>query len=672
MAGNKPVNSTYYFPCDIEIMASGIRPDQIDQINTGRYHLNKEIKTFNINFEVDATDTGGTINGYTKTAYNFVRTANIHMDPYDANTIWADNLLYVAEPSSDDYIFSYWTYGEGFSEDMQGEVVGNDLRLYFESYNYENEVTFVAHFTNDKRKAKAVFTAENQKGNLKFVYDEINYEVGKDGVLAVYAVNPNCNTYNPPAWYKLIGEYGKVGDDRPVVAIDPVIENNSSKGVSVEFDNTFAAYDQLTSMSCWFMPSVSNKDQDNLYVPFSDKPYITTQTDEVSFELDLSNVNTTSLASVGYMFGGSGAISDYGGTTLNTIKLTMPTNCKLTSLDAWFANCVRLKDIEFTNIFDTSNVTSMAYMFYNCPNLVYDYTGSTVDLPSILDKFNTSKVTDMSYMFAQTQTVYSRKFWPAVNPETGKEDTYPAKINFPTSGSFTTENVENFEGMFSGYYNAKSITVTGNFVVKAENSEKGISMQRMFANNPYMESVNLPTSFDTSNVKYMGHMFYNDYRLGYVAPPAGEDPDITKFKKASECIVVGNNGTINLNSAIETNSMFYCCKSLAVFDLTKTRCEMIDGMIVGAILDAYGMFNDCVSLQTLDLSNYYIIKQGTDDINPYEKVTTSTTTYGPGGTSAAIAHVVHPSYALACDSLQNLHTFIIGNNADSNDDYWLQ
>ncbi len=120
------------------------------------------------------------------------------MDPDAENTIWEDNLLYVAEPSSDNYAFMYWTYGPGFGE-LEGEIVQNDLMLRFESQNYEDEVTFVAHFTNDPRKAKAIFTASNGQGNLKFVYDDETYEPGQNGVLAVYNVNPNCNSYNLPA-----------------------------------------------------------------------------------------------------------------------------------------------------------------------------------------------------------------------------------------------------------------------------------------------------------------------------------------------------------------------------------------------------------------------------------------------------------------------------------------
>ncbi len=124
------------------------------------------------------------------------------------------------------------------------------------------------------------------------------------------------------------------GDDHTVNYIDEVIENNAPNGVTVTFDSSFKDYDQLKSMSCWFIPCVSNNDQNKLYVPFSTKPFVTTQEDVVEFALDLTNVNTTGLNDLSYMFGGHNSVSDYGGTTLNKITLTMPEAFKTTSLRA--------------------------------------------------------------------------------------------------------------------------------------------------------------------------------------------------------------------------------------------------------------------------------------------------------------------------------------------------
>ena len=61
-------------------------------------------------------------------------------------------------------------------------------------------------------------------------------------------------------------------------------------------------------------------------------------------------------------------------------------NPNASNMFGWFVN---LKEINFGRNFDTSNVTNMSYMFYNCRSL------TKLDLSS----FNTSKLVNMSKMF---------------------------------------------------------------------------------------------------------------------------------------------------------------------------------------------------------------------------------------------------------------------------------
>lgn len=87
-------------------------------------------------------------------------------------------------------------------------------------------------------------------------------------------------------------------------------------------------------------------------------------------------------------------------------------------MNCMFYNCNRLKSIPKIDI-DTSNVTDMGWMFYNCDSLIsleflnYLNTANVQNMRSMfrhyggysstnilnLSNFNTSKVTDMSYMF---------------------------------------------------------------------------------------------------------------------------------------------------------------------------------------------------------------------------------------------------------------------------------
>ncbi len=88
----------------------------------------------------------------------------------------------------------------------------------------------------------------------------------------------------------------------------------------------------------------------------------------------------------------------------------------ITSMGSMFMGC---KDITVCNInIDTSNVTDMSYMFYDCTSLQELKLG---------DKFNTSNVTNMAYMFSECESLTS----------------------LPDISKWNTSNVTNMGGMFS-------------------------------------------------------------------------------------------------------------------------------------------------------------------------------------------------------------------------------
>lgn len=194
---NKVLGNASCVPFDSNYFYEGIRSEA--EIYTGTFTLRDAIVSHKVHFIVDDTDKGGSINGKDATYYDFIETCSVHPDTEDENVLWAENSRYVATPNDAQHRFLYWTFGEGFADEDKGNVVPNDYSMQFNKYEYENEVQFVAHFTDDLNVAKAIFTAENGKGQMKFVYDENEYIVGQDGVLAVYNINPNCNDYNLPA-----------------------------------------------------------------------------------------------------------------------------------------------------------------------------------------------------------------------------------------------------------------------------------------------------------------------------------------------------------------------------------------------------------------------------------------------------------------------------------------
>ena len=139
-------------------------------------------------------------------------------------------------------------------------------------------------------------------------------------------------------------------------------------------------------------------------------------------------------------------------------------NPNASNMFGWFVN---LKAINFGDSFDTSNVTNMSYMFYNCRNL------TNLDLSC----FNTSKVTNMAYMFSGCSNLTSLNL-------TG----------------FDTSNVTGMSCMFSRCGSLTSLDVGG------FDTSNVMQMSCMFNNCSGLTSLNL-SSFDTSNVTTMFGMF---------------------------------------------------------------------------------------------------------------------------------------------------------------------
>ena len=92
---------------------------------------------------------------------------------------------------------------------------------------------------------------------------------------------------------------------------------------------------------------------------------------------------------------------EYKGSELNNELLNLDTS-NLSTMATMFYYCDNLVILNVSN-FNTNNVNNMRYMFYSCNHLI------NLDLSN----FDTSKVTDMSYMFAnceKLQTLDIRNF----------------------------------------------------------------------------------------------------------------------------------------------------------------------------------------------------------------------------------------------------------------------
>ena len=96
--------------------------------------------------------------------------------------------------------------------------------------------------------------------------------------------------------------------------------------------------------------------------------------------MGMENLNTSNVTDMGSMF--------YECSALTTLDVSNFNTSNVTNMSCIFRGCQFLKNIDVSN-FNTSNVTDMALMFYGCSAL------TSLDLSN----FNTSNVTDMYGMF---------------------------------------------------------------------------------------------------------------------------------------------------------------------------------------------------------------------------------------------------------------------------------
>ncbi len=152
-----------------------------------------------------------------------------------------------------------------------------------------------------------------------------------------------------------------------------------------------------------------------------------------------------------------------------------------------------LRQITFQNCFDTSDTTSMSFMFDDCSSL------TSLDVSG----FDTSNVTDMSWMFVNCSSLTSLDVSGFdTSNVTGMRCMF-ADCSSLTSldvSSFDTSNVTIMGGMFNGCSSLTSLDVSG-----FDTSNVTI-MSWMFAGCSSLTSLDV-SSFDTSKVTNMWWMF---------------------------------------------------------------------------------------------------------------------------------------------------------------------
>ena len=102
--------------------------------------------------------------------------------------------------------------------------------------------------------------------------------------------------------------------------------------------------------------------------------------------MDLSNLNTSSVTNMSYMF--------YACSKLSSLNVTGWNTGSVTDMSYMFNSCSDLDEIIGYENWDTSSVTTMRSMFYSCSS----YSATLTFKPN-LSNWDTSNVTSMYNMF---------------------------------------------------------------------------------------------------------------------------------------------------------------------------------------------------------------------------------------------------------------------------------
>lgn len=226
--------------------------------------------------------------------------------------------------------------------------------------------------------------------------------------------------------------------------------------------------------------------------------------------LDLTNIKTSRVADMGYMFTAC--------TSLKTIAFGDFDTANVERMEAMFADCWSLESLDLSG-FITNKVTNMKLMFAGCSSL------KALDLSS----FDTSEVMDMTFMFGIG--MYSDR------PIIGAIFVGCNSLESLDLHTFNTSKVVYMNGMFRDCLSLKSVNVSGWDTSKVEN------FNSLFSGCASLESVDV-SSFDTQKVTQMGFMFENCASL--------KSLDLSYF---------------NTSNVVNMDSMFYGCDDLQSLDI---------------------------------------------------------------------------------------------------------
>ena len=257
-----------------------------------------------------------------------------------------------------------------------------------------------------------------------------------------------------------------------------------------------------------------------------------------------------------------------------------PTNCY-----CWFAGMRTLRTIENLDFLNTSNVTSMAYMFYACTELV------SLDLRN----FNTAKVTNFTQMFKYCGSLKNIMAGENFTVASGaaSAEMFNTCISLPNYDGTKIDASMAKDVTMGGYLNISYVTPKA--WVEYQDSTRTLTFH--YDNQRYLTTATGIYDFDGDN--------YNSYENWRETDPVKvvfreEFCEVLPqycnrwfFNKRNLAEIEGLEN-LNTSELKDVSEMFMSCDSLTSLDLTH--------FVTDSLLDTRWMFKSCSNLKNIYVS----------------------------------------------------------------------
>ena len=437
----------------------------------------------------------------------------------------------------------------------------------YELYNGNNERISSGNFSN-KKQGDIITLAENEivTSNVSIYTLYIYIDGNRDNPITMTNQNFRFNIY---------------GEGTGAIYKENVIQNETTTPSSSTstFLNTEVLRNQIESITiektnvvpndAKYSKDISSKQDGSVMLWYTDKD------NNSLYEISIGSEN----GSVEANTNGSGMFAYLD--NVSTLDLSGLDTSNMTSMTYMFYNSSKLVNIDLSE-FKTSKLLYFNNMFNGCSSLV------NLDLSS----FDTSKISNFSNLF--------------------KDCTSLKKINL---SSFDTHSATIFAFTFMNCQSLENLNLS-NF-----NTSKVTTMSGMFYNCSSLTSLDL-SNFNTTNVTSMGSgMFYNCNKLTSLDLSNFNTSKVTDMSDMfNSCSSLININLSSFNTINLTNmySMFYRCSALSSLDLSSFNISKVTNM--------YKTFMLCSNLTTIYVSDLWSTSSVTNSNNMFGNCTSLTGT----------------------------------------------